>query len=132
MHSLSHDSDRFMRLGCQASDAAAREQLEKVVEVLGTERCTTMEDCIAWARNKFQARPAPPRCPGLVRYWPQSRKHGDRLANQLLHVCCSAYARDICTFVCGSEASLVGSSVVTLACAVAHRRALICMCAIYP
>ncbi len=100
MHSLSHDSDTFMRLGCQASDAAAREQLEKVVEVLGTERCTTMEDCIAWARNKFQARPAPPRCPGLVCYWPQSRKHGDRLASQLLH------ARDICTSCVGLRGAL--------------------------
>ncbi len=40
----------------QASDAAAREQLEKVVEVLVTERCTSMEDCIEWARKKFQAR----------------------------------------------------------------------------
>ncbi len=42
--------------GRQASDAAAREQLEKVVEVLVTERCTSMEDCIEWARKKFQAR----------------------------------------------------------------------------
>lgn len=41
----------------QASDAAAREQLEKVVEVLVTERCKTIEDCIEWARKKFQARP---------------------------------------------------------------------------
>ena len=39
----------------QASDAAAREQLERVVEVLVTERCRTMEDCIEWARKKFQA-----------------------------------------------------------------------------
>ena len=39
----------------QASDAAAREQLERVVEVLVTERCKTIEDCIEWARRKFQA-----------------------------------------------------------------------------
>ena len=39
----------------QASDAAAREQLERVVEVLVTERCKTLEDCIEWARKKFQA-----------------------------------------------------------------------------
>lgn len=38
----------------QSSDSAAREQLEKVVEVLDTERCTTFEDCIAWARHRFQ------------------------------------------------------------------------------
>ena len=40
----------------QSSDSAAREQLEKVVEVLDTERCTTFEDCIAWARHRFQVR----------------------------------------------------------------------------
>ena len=38
----------------QASDSAAREQLEKVVEVLDTERCVTFDDCIAWARNNFE------------------------------------------------------------------------------
>ena len=38
----------------QASDAAAREQLEKVVECLITERCHTFEDCIAWARHRLQ------------------------------------------------------------------------------
>eukprot|EP00884_Botryococcus_braunii_P010809 jgi/Botrbrau1/1972/Bobra.0052s0015.1 len=37
-----------------SSDAAAREQMEKVVEVLVTDRCTTFEDCIRWARLKFQ------------------------------------------------------------------------------
>lgn len=41
-------------MSTQASDAAAREQLEKVVEVLVTERCRTFEDCIAWARKRFQ------------------------------------------------------------------------------
>eukprot|EP00898_Chlorokybus_atmophyticus_P002590 jgi/Chlat1/3331/Chrsp222S03397 len=38
----------------QAADAQARESLERVVECLVTERCTTYEDCIAWARNKFE------------------------------------------------------------------------------
>lgn len=37
-----------------SSDAAAREQLEKVVEVLVAERCSSFEDCIGWARRKFQ------------------------------------------------------------------------------
>lgn len=41
-------------LDVQASDSAAREQLEKVVEVLETERCVTFDDCIAWARRNFQ------------------------------------------------------------------------------
>ena len=43
----------------QSSDSAAREQLEKVVEVLDTERCKTFEDCVAWARRRFQVRPLP-------------------------------------------------------------------------
>ena len=37
-----------------SSDAAAREQLEKVVEALVTERCHSFEDAVAWARRKFQ------------------------------------------------------------------------------
>ena len=44
----------------QASDSAAREQLEKVVEVLDTERCTSFQDCVAWARHRFQVRCAAP------------------------------------------------------------------------
>lgn len=39
-----------------SSDAAAREQMEKVAEVLVTDRCATFEDCIRWARTKFQVR----------------------------------------------------------------------------
>ena len=35
-----------------AGDAAAREQLERVVECLVGERCSSFEDCLAWARNK--------------------------------------------------------------------------------
>ena len=38
----------------QASDAAAREQLEKVFEVLVTDSCKTFQDCIRWACLKFQ------------------------------------------------------------------------------
>jgi hypothetical protein len=56
-------------MGClvnvQASDSAAREQLEKVVEVLDTERCVTFDDCIAWARNNFQVPYAEPLCCAL-------------------------------------------------------------------
>ena len=43
----------------QSSDSAAREQLEKVVEILDSERCTTFEECIAWARGRFQVSPHP-------------------------------------------------------------------------
>ncbi|KAK9827310.1 hypothetical protein WJX81_003279 [Elliptochloris bilobata] len=48
------DPTKYIAAIRQASDAAAREQLERVVEVLVTERCSTMEDCIEWARKKFQ------------------------------------------------------------------------------
>ena len=41
-------------LAVQASDASAREQLEKVVELLVDGRCHSFEECIAWARRLFQ------------------------------------------------------------------------------
>lgn len=37
-----------------SADAAAREQLAKVVEVLARDKVASFEDCIAWARLKFQ------------------------------------------------------------------------------
>eukprot|EP00250_Pteridium_aquilinum_P004385 c14598_g1_i1 orf=229-3372(-) len=37
-----------------AGDAQARELLERVVECLVSERCQTFEDCILWARKKFE------------------------------------------------------------------------------
>jgi ubiquitin-activating enzyme E1 len=37
-----------------AGDAQARELLERVVECLVTERCTTFEECITWARTRFE------------------------------------------------------------------------------
>lgn len=37
-----------------SADAAAREQLAKVVEVLVGDKVASFDDCIAWARLKFQ------------------------------------------------------------------------------
>ncbi|KAH7447147.1 hypothetical protein KP509_01G093700 [Ceratopteris richardii] len=37
-----------------AGDAQARELLERVVECLVTEKCVTFEDCILWARKRFE------------------------------------------------------------------------------
>lgn len=37
-----------------AGDAQARELLERVVECLVTERCSTFEECITWARVRFE------------------------------------------------------------------------------
>ena len=36
-----------------AGDAQARELLERVVECLVTERCVSFEDCISWARTRY-------------------------------------------------------------------------------
>ena len=41
----------------QASDAAARGQLELVHEVLVSDRCATFQDCVSWARKKFEVGP---------------------------------------------------------------------------
>ncbi|XP_031113064.1 ubiquitin-activating enzyme E1 1 [Ipomoea triloba] len=38
----------------QAGDAQARDNLERVLECLDRERCETFENCIAWARHKFE------------------------------------------------------------------------------
>lgn len=48
------DPEKYINSAKASSDAAARGQLEKVVEVLVSERCGSFEDCIAWARRKFQ------------------------------------------------------------------------------
>ncbi|KAL4450533.1 hypothetical protein ABPG77_000889, partial [Micractinium sp. CCAP 211/92] len=48
------DPEKYISSAKSSSDAAARGQLEKVVEVLVTERCGSFEECIAWARRKFQ------------------------------------------------------------------------------
>ncbi|PSC67218.1 Ubiquitin-activating enzyme E1 2 [Micractinium conductrix] len=48
------DPDKYISSAKASSDAAARQQLEKLVEVLVSERCQSFEDCIAWARRKFQ------------------------------------------------------------------------------
>uniref|UniRef100_A0A803MW84 E1 ubiquitin-activating enzyme n=3 Tax=Chenopodium quinoa TaxID=63459 RepID=A0A803MW84_CHEQI len=37
-----------------AGDAQARDTLERVLECLEKERCKTFEDCVAWARLKFE------------------------------------------------------------------------------
>ncbi|CAI5495380.1 unnamed protein product [Closterium sp. Naga37s-1] len=37
-----------------AGDAAAREALERVVECLVTERASSFDDCVSWARRKFE------------------------------------------------------------------------------
>ncbi|KAG8089307.1 hypothetical protein GUJ93_ZPchr0011g27904 [Zizania palustris] len=37
-----------------AGDAQARDQLERVIECLDREKCETFEDCITWARLKFE------------------------------------------------------------------------------
>ncbi|KAI3434380.1 hypothetical protein D9Q98_002458 [Chlorella vulgaris] len=48
------DPEKYISSAKSSSDAAAREQLQRVVEVLVAERCTSFEECITWARTKFQ------------------------------------------------------------------------------
>jgi ubiquitin-activating enzyme E1 len=48
------DPASYLSSAKHSSDAAAREQLEKLVEILVHERCTSFEDAVAWARRKFQ------------------------------------------------------------------------------
>uniref|UniRef100_A0A7S0Y9F7 Ubiquitin-activating enzyme E1 C-terminal domain-containing protein n=1 Tax=Polytomella parva TaxID=51329 RepID=A0A7S0Y9F7_9CHLO len=38
----------------EAADGASRQQLERVVEVLLDNRCSSFEDCVAWARLRFE------------------------------------------------------------------------------
>ncbi|KAG0577880.1 hypothetical protein M758_5G181300 [Ceratodon purpureus] len=46
--------DEYKNAMTSAGDAQARELLERVVECLVTERCLTFEECISWARTKFE------------------------------------------------------------------------------
>ncbi|KAK9849259.1 hypothetical protein WJX84_002174, partial [Apatococcus fuscideae] len=48
------DPEKYIGAVRSSSDSAAHEQLEKVVEVLVTERCSNFDECIKWARHKFQ------------------------------------------------------------------------------
>ncbi|KAI4340338.1 hypothetical protein MLD38_025187 [Melastoma candidum] len=50
---LSNPSD-YSKLMIKAGDAQARDTLEHVLEYLDLERCETFEDCITWARLKFE------------------------------------------------------------------------------
>jgi Ubiquitin-activating enzyme active site len=45
---------RYLDDAVNAGDSAARERLERVAEVLVTERCRSFEDCVAWARRLFE------------------------------------------------------------------------------
>ncbi|WIA10070.1 hypothetical protein OEZ85_010280 [Tetradesmus obliquus] len=48
------DPAKYTEAVKSSADAAAREQLAKVVEVLVADKVASFEDCIAWARLKFQ------------------------------------------------------------------------------
>ena len=42
--------EEYLKQAKEAGDAQAREVLERVAEVLVTDRCETFEDCIKWSR----------------------------------------------------------------------------------
>lgn len=46
--------DEYISAMRNAGDAQARDTLERVLECLEGERCKTFEDCVAWARLKFE------------------------------------------------------------------------------
>lgn len=46
--------EEYIAIQKKAGDAQARDALDKVVEYLVTERSTAFEDCILWARNRFE------------------------------------------------------------------------------
>lgn len=46
--------DEYISAMRNAGDAQARDTLERVLECLEGERCITFEDCVAWARLKFE------------------------------------------------------------------------------
>eukprot|EP00199_Chlamydomonas_sp_CCMP681_P000060 CAMPEP_0119109006 /NCGR_PEP_ID=MMETSP1180-20130426/16736_1 /TAXON_ID=3052 ORGANISM="Chlamydomonas cf sp, Strain CCMP681" /NCGR_SAMPLE_ID=MMETSP1180 /ASSEMBLY_ACC=CAM_ASM_000741 /LENGTH=1022 /DNA_ID=CAMNT_0007094699 /DNA_START=109 /DNA_END=3180 /DNA_ORIENTATION=- len=48
------DPEKYIKAIEHAGDASAREQLEKVVELLVSDQATTFEDCLFWARTRFQ------------------------------------------------------------------------------
>ncbi|GMP49014.1 hypothetical protein CsSME_00016153 [Camellia sinensis var. sinensis] len=50
---LSNPSEYASAMG-NAGDAQARDNLERVLECLDSERCETFQDCITWARLKFE------------------------------------------------------------------------------
>ncbi|GJN10598.1 hypothetical protein PR202_ga28705 [Eleusine coracana subsp. coracana] len=54
VNSFLSDPGKYAAAMRKAGDAQARELLERVSECLGKERCDTFEDCITWARLKFE------------------------------------------------------------------------------
>ncbi|XP_004490631.1 ubiquitin-activating enzyme E1 1 [Cicer arietinum] len=50
---LSNPSE-YSKAMANAGDAQARDNLERVLECLDKEKCETLEDCITWARLKFE------------------------------------------------------------------------------
>lgn len=48
------DPEAYLKDAEQNADSQTREKLEELVDVLVDGKCTTYQDCIAWARHKFQ------------------------------------------------------------------------------
>ena len=47
---------RYLDDATKSGDSAARERLERVTEVLVSDRCRSLADCITWARRLFEVR----------------------------------------------------------------------------
>lgn len=54
VNSFLEGPDKFLKEMKSAADAQARETLQHILQCLGDEYCESYEDCIAWARRKFE------------------------------------------------------------------------------
>lgn len=56
MTKFAEDPDNYLQQAEEQGDSQTREKLEEIADVLIDGRCTSYEECIAWARHKFQVR----------------------------------------------------------------------------
>lgn len=54
VNSFTENSEQFLKEMKAAGDAQSRETLKNIMQCLGDEYCESYEDCIAWARRKFE------------------------------------------------------------------------------
>eukprot|EP00890_Picochlorum_soloecismus_P002580 jgi/Picsp_1/3322/NSC_06161-R1_ubiquitin-activating enzyme e1 len=54
VNSYLNDPEKYMQEAKYSNDATAKETLIRIVDAIHAERCESFEDCIKWARTKFQ------------------------------------------------------------------------------
>lgn len=53
-NSYLNDPEKYVQEAKHCNDATAKETLLRIIDAINAERCESFEDCIAWARAKFQ------------------------------------------------------------------------------